>query len=125
MDEKEKEQALEDLKVIKKVIDTTNIKKRLYRSPTARQIAGVCGGLAEHYGMEPWLVRGMFFLFTLLRGAGPLIYVILWVAVPLREKTTEEEAGLAIPIGDRPVGTILKGIFRRRRLVKTETKGKE
>ena len=117
MDEKEKERALEDLKVIKRVMEIANIKKRLYRSPTERRISGVCGGLSEHYGMEPGLVRSIFVVFYLLGGAGLLIYVILRLAVPLREKTAEE-VGMVTPVGDKSVGMILTGVFSRRRWLK-------
>ena len=42
---------------------------RLTRSRTHRVIAGVCGGIAEHYGWSVGLVRFLFVLFGLM-GAG-------------------------------------------------------
>ena len=61
--------------------------KRLYRSTTDRKIAGVCGGLAEHLGVDPTLVRVLWFLAMLLAGTGFLAYVILWIALPEGEPT--------------------------------------
>jgi phage shock protein C len=57
--------------------------KKLTRSRTDRMIAGVCGGLAEYFDLDPVIVRLVFALFTLAGGAGPLIYLILWIIMPL------------------------------------------
>ncbi len=56
--------------------------KRLYRSRSDRKIAGVCGGIAEHFGWDPTLVRLGWVLLTLMGGSGILIYLILWVVMP-------------------------------------------
>ena len=52
-----------------------------------RQIAGVCGGLAEYFGLDPTLVRVGYFLLSVLSAAFPgiLVYIILWVLIPQRE----------------------------------------
>jgi phage shock protein C len=57
--------------------------KKLTRSTTDRMIAGVCGGLAEYFDLDPAIVRLVFLLFTLAGGAGPLIYLVLWIIMPL------------------------------------------
>jgi phage shock protein PspC (stress-responsive transcriptional regulator) len=46
-------------------------------------IAGVCGGIAEYFKIDPVIVR-LLMLLTLLPGGVPgvLIYLILWVVVP-------------------------------------------
>ncbi|MFC4526526.1 PspC domain-containing protein [Dyella halodurans] len=56
--------------------------KRLYRSRSDRKIAGVCGGIAEHFGWDPTLVRLGWVLLTLMGGSGILIYLILWLVMP-------------------------------------------
>ena len=56
--------------------------KRLYRSRSDRKIAGVCGGIAEHFGWDPTLVRLGWLLLTLMGGSGVLIYLILWLVMP-------------------------------------------
>lgn len=58
--------------------------KRLTRSTTDRMIAGVCGGLAEYFEIDPVLVRLAFVIFALAGGAGPLIYLVMWIIVPPR-----------------------------------------
>ncbi len=56
--------------------------KKLYRSRTERQIAGVCGGLAEYFDMDPLLVRILMVVFALATGAGFLFYILAWIFVP-------------------------------------------
>jgi phage shock protein PspC (stress-responsive transcriptional regulator) len=56
--------------------------KRLYRSQTDRKFAGVAGGLAEYFVMDPLLVRLAFVILTLAGGGGFLIYLVLWIVTP-------------------------------------------
>lgn len=56
--------------------------KRLYRSRKDRMIAGVCGGLAQYFALDPVWIRLIFILFFLLGGSALLIYVIMWIIVP-------------------------------------------
>jgi phage shock protein C len=57
--------------------------KKLYRLRKDRMIAGVCGGLAQHFVIDPTWVRLLFIIFFFLGGSALLIYVILWLIVPL------------------------------------------
>jgi len=57
--------------------------QRLYRSRNERMIAGVCGGIAEHFRIDPTWVRLLFILFFVLGGCSFLIYLIMWMIVPL------------------------------------------
>jgi phage shock protein C len=52
-----------------------------------RQIAGVCGGLAEYFGLDPTLVRVCYVLLSIFSAAFPglLVYIILWILIPERE----------------------------------------
>jgi phage shock protein C len=56
--------------------------KRLYRSQTDRKFAGVAGGLAEYFVMDPLLIRLAFVILTLAGGGGVLIYIVLWIVTP-------------------------------------------
>ncbi len=59
-------------------------KRKLRRSRREKIIAGVCGGLAEYFDIDPFLVRLAFLLGALfLNGAGFVVYIILWILVPL------------------------------------------
>jgi phage shock protein C len=57
---------------------------RLTRSRSDRMLAGVCGGLADYFGIDPVFIRLAFVLFEVLTaGAGGiLLYVILWAIMP-------------------------------------------
>ena len=58
----------------------------LRRTMQDRQIAGVCGGLAEHFALDPTLVRVGYALATVCTAfAGCIVYVILWLVIPERE----------------------------------------
>jgi phage shock protein C len=57
--------------------------KRLMRSSTDKKIGGVCAGLAEYFDMDPTLVRVIWLLAIFFAGTGLLIYIILWIVLPL------------------------------------------
>lgn len=54
----------------------------LRRSSTNRMIAGVCGGLAEHLGMDPTLMRVIFVVVAVFGGSSILIYILLALLMP-------------------------------------------
>jgi phage shock protein PspC (stress-responsive transcriptional regulator) len=58
-------------------------RKKLRRSRQNRIFAGVCGGLAEFFGIRPFWFR-LGFLLALLPGGVPgfLLYVLLWLIIP-------------------------------------------
>lgn len=58
------------------------VMKRLYRSRHDRVIGGVCGGIAGHLAADVSLIRLAWVLFSLLGGAGILLYLLAWIIVP-------------------------------------------
>jgi len=56
--------------------------KRLYRSNTNRVIAGVCGGIAEYFNIDPIIIRIIAIALLLAGSAGLWAYIILWIVVP-------------------------------------------
>ena len=56
----------------------------LRRSRTDRVIAGVCAGLAHHFGLDVTLMRVLYVLVSILSAAFPgiLVYIILWIVIP-------------------------------------------
>ena len=58
--------------------------RRLRRSSRNRKIAGVCGGLAEYFGIDPTVVRVAYVLISIVSVAFPgiLAYVILMFVMP-------------------------------------------
>jgi phage shock protein C len=56
--------------------------RKLYRSRRNRQVAGVCGGLAEYFSLDATLIRILFVVLAVLGGSGLLLYVAMWIIVP-------------------------------------------
>jgi phage shock protein PspC (stress-responsive transcriptional regulator) len=86
-------------------------RKRLFRDPDDKKIAGVCSGIGNYFGINPWIPRVLFLLPFLtfvfhwshwgfmefpnfLRlGFSPgalIIYIILWLVIPEAASTAEK-----------------------------------
>ncbi len=61
-------------------------KKRLYRSTTDKKIAGVCGGLAEYFDIDPVITRVVVLAAVLWGGFGVAFYLAAWIIVPENPK---------------------------------------
>jgi len=55
-------------------------------------IAGVCGGLAKYFDIDPTIVRVLFVVSIFIGGGGILAYIILWIVVP-EEQIIFQSAG--------------------------------
>lgn len=65
-------------------------KRKLYRDPEQTVLAGVCGGLAAYFNMDPVVIRLIVVLLALFTsGAGILVYILLWIVVPKAVTTTQ------------------------------------
>lgn len=58
------------------------MEKKLLRSKSNRMLAGLCGGIAAYFNVDPTIVRILLVIFTLIGGAGILVYLIMWLLVP-------------------------------------------
>lgn len=58
------------------------MEKRLYRSRTQRMLAGVCGGVAEYFNVDPTLIRLLWVIFCFVGGSGILAYIIAAIIIP-------------------------------------------
>jgi len=58
--------------------------KRLTRSRNDRMIAGVCGGLANYFKLDPSLVRIGTVIIGIFTGVVPMcfIYLVMWMIIP-------------------------------------------
>lgn len=56
--------------------------RRLYRRMDDRMIAGVAGGVAEYFNVDPTVVRIAFVVVALIGGAGIVAYLLAWWLVP-------------------------------------------
>ena len=56
--------------------------KRLYRSLTDRKVAGVCGGLAQYFDIDPTIVRLGWVIAIFCAGGGLFAYLIAMIIIP-------------------------------------------
>ena len=56
--------------------------KKLYRSVSDKKLAGVCGGIAEYFGLDSTLIRVGWALVSLFAGAGVLAYIVCALIIP-------------------------------------------
>ncbi len=72
------------------------IKRKLYRDPNDKIIAGVLSGLAHYLGVETWVTRllwiVLFFSDVFISGASLTIisYIVLWIILPKAESATQK-----------------------------------
>ena len=65
----------------------TENNKRLYRTRDS-VVAGVCGGLAEYFGLDTSLLRIAAAILFLFGGLSLWVYVLLWILVPRAPKSS-------------------------------------
>ena len=60
--------------------------RQLTKSTYDKKLAGVCGGIAEYFNLDPTMVRVGFVLLSLLSAAFPgvIVYIILALIMPTR-----------------------------------------
>lgn len=64
-------------------MDTETTTRKLRRSRNDRMVAGVCGGVADMFGIDAALVRIGLVAATLLGfGTGAVLYLVAWMVVP-------------------------------------------
>ena len=88
--------------------------RRLWRSRKDRVIAGVCGGLGEYLKVDPVLVRIAAIVLVFAGGAGIVLYLVGWIAIPEEpEPAAGEPAGgepaAAAPTTERTSGAVVLG----------------
>jgi len=67
--------------------------KKLRRSTDDKMIAGICGGIAEYFDLDPTLVRVAYVLVSILSVAFPgiFVYIILWVVIPKKQQKKQNK----------------------------------
>ena len=56
--------------------------KKLYKSSTARKLAGVCGGIAAYFGIDSTVVRLAWVILVACFGTGILAYLLAMLVMP-------------------------------------------
>jgi phage shock protein PspC (stress-responsive transcriptional regulator) len=58
---------------------------KIYRSTSDRRVGGVCGGLAEYFGVDATPIRLLWLILSVLPGAlvgGLIVYIVAWIVIP-------------------------------------------
>ena len=58
------------------------MEKKLYRSKTDRKVAGVCGGIAEYFDIDPTVVRILWIIMSWVAGSGIIAYILACIFMP-------------------------------------------
>lgn len=67
------------------------MQKKLYRSEDNKMLAGVCGGIAEYFNIDPTLVRVIWAAVSIFGGGGVLLYIIMAIIVPVKSSVIAGE----------------------------------
>ncbi len=65
--------------------------KKLYRSNRNSQIAGVCGGLGEYFGIDPTIIRLVVVITFFTCGVGILPYIVASLVIPREPVAMRED----------------------------------
>ena len=101
------------------------MEKKLYRSETDKILGGVCGGLAEYFGIDSAIVRLVFVLILVYGGSGLLVYIILWIVLPTQSTTYTSSDDVISENSKEIKDTISKTAKGVKSSVKTDTKSKK
>lgn len=69
---------------------SSSAKRRLYRNPDDRLIAGVCSGLAVYFDVDPLIIRILAIALTFVNGLGLILYLVFWVSIPAAETSLQK-----------------------------------
>lgn len=65
-------------------------KKRLFRNPDDKIIAGVASGVANFFNIDPLITRILFAITVFAGGWGIPVYIVLWIAIPEAQTGAEK-----------------------------------
>ncbi len=72
-----------------------SVVKQLLRSRQSRWVAGVCGGVAEYFNVDPTVVRVLWVVSVFAGGLGLLAYAASWILVPENREGIRPSEGSA------------------------------
>jgi len=73
------------------------MERKLYRDERRKNIGGVCAGLAEYFNIDVAIVRAIFLCAFIFAGTGVLVYVILWIVMPVRPYYIDPTVDYRVP----------------------------
>jgi phage shock protein PspC (stress-responsive transcriptional regulator) len=86
---------------------------RMYRDADHRIIGGVCAGMGAYWNIEPWIVRIIFFVLTMMGGIGVLVYLILYIVLPEAKTTAQKIEMKGEPVNIQNIKESVKDEFEK------------
>lgn len=68
----------------------THKDNRLYRDPSNRVLGAVCSGLGNYFKLNINLIRAAFLIAFIFFGSGILLYLVLWIVIPLAKTPVQK-----------------------------------
>ena len=72
--------------------------KKLYLSDHNKKIAGVCGGLADYFGIDPTILRVAWFVASMCYGVELPLYIGFWICVPRENDGGTASREVCVPL---------------------------
>lgn len=67
-------------------------KRRIFRDPDHKAVAGVCSGIAAYFDVDVVWIRLAMFLLIFFGGVSLWVYIILWIVIPEAKTTADKLA---------------------------------
>lgn len=77
--------------------------RRLFRDPSRKRIAGVCAGLADYFGTDPWVVRSIALCMLIFTPLSGVTFMAYWVAYFVMDPKPYDYDGEAALVEEREV----------------------
>lgn len=82
--------------------------RSLFRDPEDRILGGVCSGIGHYFGVSPVWLRLAFAAALLFFGTGAMLYIILWVIIPVAGSTSERLKMKGEPVNIGSIGKVIE-----------------
>lgn len=86
-------------------------RRRLYRDPDNMVFGGVCGGLGAYLDIDPVILRVILVILFFAFGVGLLVYLILWIVVPMARTTAQKLEMRGDPVNVSNIGSFFREEF--------------
>jgi phage shock protein PspC (stress-responsive transcriptional regulator) len=85
---------------------------RMYRDPDHRLIGGVCSGIGAYWNIDPLIIRIIFVALILAGGIGAMVYLILYIVLPVAKTTAQKIEMKGEPVNIHNITESVKKEFK-------------
>lgn len=86
--------------------------RRMYRNPDKRMLGGVCSGMGAYWHIDPLIIRVIFLAAFFGFGIGFLVYILLWIVIPVAKTTAQKLEMRGEPVTVENIKRFVKDEFR-------------